>query len=242
MVKLNCLETIIPQELSAFVILSILRFKVKKGLINLKFTPEVVAAIRTLKDAAENDFEKVAITNLETELLHYTTEIWRDIVGYEGLYKISSCGRVKSFHNKSEKILAVHINKFNYSRILLSKNGNSKTYLVHRLVAIAFIPNPDNKPEVNHKNGNKSDNRVENLEWVTCSENTRHAFVTGLAKALRGTNNGATKLTSEQIAKIRASCIIGSKENGIRSLSKKFNVSEHTIYRIVHFETFKDCM
>ena len=206
----------------------------------MKFTPEVVAAFQILKNAAENDFEKDSIAKLETNLKKFTGEVWRDVVGYEGFYQVSSYGRVKSLRGRKEKFLSIDINNACYAKVLLSKNGQSKTLLVHRLVAAAFIPNVDNKPQVNHKNGNKFDNRVENLEWVTCSENTQHAYNMGLAKTLRGVNNGAAKLTSEQISEIRSSCIIGDKDFGLRSLAKKFKVSEHTIYRIVHFETFKD--
>ena len=205
----------------------------------MKFTPEVIAAIQTLKQAAENDFEKGIITKLETSLRDFSDEAWLDVVGYEGLYKVSNYGRVKSFQGRDERLLTIDTNNANYAKVLLSKDGRGKTLLVHRLVATAFIPNSNNKPQVNHKNGNKLDNRVENLEWSTCSENTQHAYDTGLAKSLRGVDNGAAKLTSEQIAEIRSTCIIGDKNFGLRSLAKKFKVSEHTIYRIVHFETFK---
>lgn len=208
----------------------------------MKFTPEVIAALQTLKDAAENDSEKIAVANLENELKHFNGEIWRDVIGYEGFYQVSNYGRIKSFKGKTERLLTVDTKNHAYAKVLLSKNGCGKTLLVHRIVAKTFIPNPENKPEVNHKNGNKYDNRVENLEWMTCSENTKHAFDTGLAKVLRGTNNGNSKLTSEQITEIRTTYIRGDKNFGIRSLAKKFNVSEHTISRIVHLETFKDSM
>ena len=112
-------------------------------------------------------------------------EIWKDIVGYEGLYQVSNLGRVKSLGNtkaRKEKILLGVSISDNYLQIGLNKNGERKRYVIHRLVAEAFIPNPLNKPQVNHINGNKKDNSVENLEWCTQCENIRHS----IKKHLRG--------------------------------------------------------
>ena len=92
-------------------------------------------------------------------------EIWRDIEGYEGLYKISNKGRVKSLYKGSERILKLWDNGRGYLRVYLTKENTSKYIRVHRLVARAFIPNPHNLPEVNHKDENKKNNYVENLEW-----------------------------------------------------------------------------
>ena len=105
-----------------------------------------------------------------------TEEIWRPIEGYEGLYEVSSYGRVKSVDryvkSKSNsyrlikgKVLSGSITKYGYVRCNIKVNGVLKGYFVHRLVAEAFIPNPDNLPQVNHKNEVKSDNCVDNLEW-----------------------------------------------------------------------------
>ena len=104
-------------------------------------------------------------------------EIWKDIEGYQGIYQVSSLGKVKSLnfnHAKKEKILKPFSNKDGYLRVNLCKEGKSKQYLVHRLVAKVFIPNPENKPEVNHKDEDKTNNKVENLEWMTCKENSNH--------------------------------------------------------------------
>ena len=105
-------------------------------------------------------------------------EIWKDIEGFEGLYQVSNLGRVKSLGNgltwKTERILKTVRTKDGYLKLVLSKNNVRKYFRVHRLVAQAFIPNPDNLPEVNHKNEDKTDNRVENLEWCTLDYNIRY--------------------------------------------------------------------
>ena len=94
-------------------------------------------------------------------------EEWRDIEGYEGLYQISSLGRVKSFPRPTTPggILKINKRKDGYCSVMLCKNGKTKRFLVHRLVAKAFIPNPNNLPMINHKNENPSKNIVDNLEW-----------------------------------------------------------------------------
>jgi len=118
---------------------------------------------------------------------NYQEEIWKDVVGYEGLYKVSNLGRVKALERKiikqdgtirdirKEIILKIHISDYGYCRVMLSKNGVQNNYRVHRLVAIAFIENPKNKPQVNHIDHDKTNNKVENLEWVSNLENCCHA-------------------------------------------------------------------
>lgn len=97
-------------------------------------------------------------------------EIWRDIAGYEGIYQVSNMGRVKSSKNKYEKFLKP-VTCGGYQRVRLCKNGNEKMKYVHRLVACAFIENSRNLNEVDHIDRNKANNRVDNLRWVTHSEN-----------------------------------------------------------------------
>lgn len=108
-------------------------------------------------------------------------EIWKDVEGYEGLYQVSNKGRVKSWikcnaHPYVPRILKGRISNKGYYTYHLG----DKTLKVHRLVANAFVPNPENKPQVNHIDGNKKNNHATNLEWVTNTENAAHAFRTGL--------------------------------------------------------------
>ena len=105
-------------------------------------------------------------------------EIWKDIQGYEGIYQVSNLGRVKSIervtkegNHRSEKQMKLQKTKRGYLTVILTKDGNQKLHYVHRLVGIAFIPNPTGKEQINHINEQKEDNRVENLEWSTAKEN-----------------------------------------------------------------------
>ena len=106
-------------------------------------------------------------------------EEWRDIPGYESFYQVSNLGNVRSIRfNKIRNMKSWDSN--GYRAVELYLNNNGYTVGIHRLVALAFIPNPENKPEVNHKDRNRSNNNVENLEWVTQSENIAHAYRSGV--------------------------------------------------------------
>ena len=114
-------------------------------------------------------------------------EVWKDIAGYEGLYQVSNLGRVKSLYTGNMLKMLPH--STGYYAVALYKKRIPKRCIVHRLVAMAFIENPENKPTVNHKNGNKHDNRVNNLEWATHQEQQQHALKTGLKVGVNYKNN-----------------------------------------------------
>lgn len=122
----------------------------------------------------------------------------------------------------------------------LQCNINGVTERVHRIIAECFIPNPFNKPQVNHINGNKKDNRVENLEWATPKENTRHAYDNGLAsgKPKYGKANGRTKLNEEKVKFIRSHYNKYDKQYDMAELAKMFDVGITAIYKIIHNKTW----
>lgn len=125
-------------------------------------------------------------------------EIWKPVRGYEGLYEVSNLGSIKSlpkyhgpFFRKSFKIKTSI--KRGYETATISKNNTPKTLLVHRIVAKAFIPNPENKPQVNHIDSCRTNNHINNLEWCSCVENMRHAWKYGYKKSKMGSENHFSK-------------------------------------------------
>ena len=137
-------------------------------------------------------------------------EVWKDIEGYEGLYQVSNMGRVRSLdrykpqknrygdvtnHFYKGQILTPKIDRYGYKTIKLSiKKHKAPTKTIHRLVASAFIQNPENKYTVNHKDGNKLNNRVNNLEWMTNAENIHHGYETGLIKKTQLNNKKSKRV------------------------------------------------
>lgn len=125
-------------------------------------------------------------------------EIWKDIEGYEGLYQVSNLGRVKRLkgkYRKSERILKQGINKQGYLLVCLCKDNTHKMGRVHRLVAQAFIPNSENKPQVNHIDEDKTNNNVDNIEWMTAKENNNHG-----SRNVRSAISKGTKIKAIDIA------------------------------------------
>lgn len=165
-------------------------------------------------------------------------EIWKE-TKYSG-YFISNYGRLRG---RSGRIIKSYLNKrMGYYMICIhldGRNGKSKCLKIHRLVAEAFISNPNNYNVVNHKDGNKQNNYVENLEWCTMAHNVKHAYKIGLNKALSGSTNPFAKLTGAQIRYIKEKYIPRDKNFGVRALGKMFNVSHCTIIRILKGKRYK---
>ena len=131
-------------------------------------------------------------------------EVWKPIAGYDELYHVSNYGRVKSFQRyRAGKILKPALINNGYLRIHLSIDDKDKCFLVHVLAARAFIPNPEDKPEVNHDDGHKLNCYVDNLYWVTHAENIQHAFATGLQVNPQGEEHYLASITNEQAKHIR---------------------------------------
>lgn len=174
-------------------------------------------------------------------------EIWKPIEGYNGAYEVSNTGKVRSWknnrHGRSDKarVLCLMDDSHGYPQITLSlknpkKRGSKK---VHTLVAKAFIPNPENKPCINHIDGDKENNHVDNLEWCTYSENQQHAYDTGLripTEGAKGSKNGNSKLTREDVLDIRNAYALGCFSQ--RHIAKAYNVSQANIKCIVNNETW----
>lgn len=164
-------------------------------------------------------------------------EVWKDIIGYEGLYQVSNLGRIKSLAKNrnslqnGDMLLKPSINKKGYLIVRLYKNTVSKDFPVHRLVANMFIDNPSNKREVNHINGVKHDNRMENLEWCTGSENVRHAFEIGINTPRKGTLNGMAKLNDAKVLEIKVKYSEGN--TAMRKLALEYGVDYALIQRII---------
>lgn len=156
-------------------------------------------------------------------------EVWKF---FTADYQISDLGNVKSFKRGRERLLTPMVVADGYVQVQLRINGKSKKFLVHRLVAIAFVPNPENKPYVNHINGDKHDNRAENLEWCTQTENIRHAVLSGLIK--QGADSADAILSTEQAEWIRNVYVPRDSEFGQSALARKFGVSKDVIQRVVH--------
>ena len=179
-------------------------------------------------------------------------EIWKDVVGYEGFYKVSSKGKIisvaryKKNHSKlqsvEEKEISQYLNPKNgYVYVYLCKNGEYKNKRLHRVVAEAFLPNEEGYKQINHKDGVRSNNSVDNLEWCDKSYNMKHAIALGLKKDgfKKGSENISAKLSDEDVEWIRSHYKYRDKEFGISKIAKKFNVHRATIGRIINNHSWK---
>jgi hypothetical protein len=150
-------------------------------------------------------------------------EQWKPIIKFEGLYEISSLGRIRSVSRKNslvDRIMKISYDNYGYAKTNLCKDGKMKFVRVHRLVAVAFVPNPTGRPHVNHIDGDKGNPVASNLEWVTRSENHKHAFLNGFQTV------PTTKLTKELVMGIVKST------KGPTELAKIYGVTNRTICQI----------
>tara|TARA_R100000656_G_C3939607_1_gene126470 strand:- start:171 stop:755 length:585 start_codon:yes stop_codon:yes gene_type:complete len=161
---------------------------------------------------------------------------WKPIPGFEGLYEINEKGIVIGLVRG--KVLKTPLDKYGYKKLVLSKDGKKKFTSVHRQVAKAFIPNPENLPEVNHKDGDKLNNYWENLEWTTGRKNMQHAHETGLIdyNKVSGENCYITNLTNSTVKEIRQ-----KMANGVRNkdIEKEYGLGRSTVSKIRMNQSFK---
>ena len=162
-------------------------------------------------------------------------EVWKKIQGFEN-YEISSLGRIKvnlkfrKYRDYQSKILNPSLDKDGYLRTALTKEGKKYMKPIHRLVALNFITNTNKKPCVNHKNGIKTDNRIENLEWCTVKENNIHAIKIGLSGQLPGEKHHMSKLKEKEVLEI-----INNKDNLCQwQLALVYNISQTQVSRIIN--------
>jgi len=161
-------------------------------------------------------------------------EEWKPVVGFEDYFLVSNTGKVVGL--RTNRVLKTHIHKSGreiFSTRIGGRKGKVHCFKVHRLVATAFIDNPDNKRTVNHKDGNPLNNAVSNLEWNTYSENIQHAFDSGLIIPLKGEQRVQSKLSSVIVDDIRSRYIPYCKVNGARALARLYGVAHTTVLSIL---------
>jgi hypothetical protein len=163
------------------------------------------------------------------------SDIWKDVVGYEDLFMVSNSGGVYS--KRTNKKLKQHMRedgRCTIGTIIGGRKGKTVCFKVHRLVAEAFIPNPHNKPTVNHIDGNPRNNHVSNLEWATIKEQIDHAYKLGLCKQVRGTGSATHKLSQEQVDFVRSVYVKGHVKYGLRALSRGVGVHHKTLLKVIN--------
>ena len=148
-------------------------------------------------------------------------------------YTITRCGRIFTYSYGYRKEKKTVLNKVGYYRVgLWNNSGKPTNFSVHRLIATHFIPNPEGKPCVNHKNGVKHDNRVENLEWCTYAENTQHAYETGLAEGLKGEDSCLSKYEETSIRDVCKLLEVG--ELTPTEIAEKVDIPINRVYAIIY--------
>lgn len=156
--------------------------------------------------------------------------IWKPVVGWEGLYEVSSIGEIK----RRDKKLKLEITKKGYLRVFLSNKKVKKRFFVHQLVAKAFVINKNNYSSVNHKNFIKSDNYYLNLEWMSISDNAKDAWAKGKVPYQRGVNAYEATFTQDEVLDIYNS------DDTCVNISKRYNRPYNTIYSIKSGKSYKD--
>jgi hypothetical protein len=166
-------------------------------------------------------------------------EIWEFIKDerFKDFYKVSTLGRVKSIRNKKERLMSQTLGNWGYVSVKFTNKEHKKNLYVHKVLAQTFLLNPKNKPQVNHINGIKTDNRIGNLEWVTFSENSLHSVRTGLSKTQVGENGPRAVLKNEDVIKIREMRANGISQNAI---SKKYKITASNVHMIVSGKSWKN--
>lgn len=233
--KMTCINCGVEKETNLF-------YKNKNSYTGLRMPCKYCIS----KNNKSKTIKKYANDNI---IINLNNEIWVNVKGYEDSYMVSNFGRIKS---KDRNVIRLNgfeiftkgglrknsLKKSGYFDIGLWKEGNVKRFSVHKLVAINFIPNPYNNPVINHKNCDKKDNRVENLEWCTHKENIQHSWINGLSYVLKGEKAVNSILTRQKVLAIRRLFKINPKSNQ-RNIAKKLNVHYVTINNVVNSKTWR---
>ena len=218
---------------------------------------EIIKAVETLVEAVKTDEGRQIISKLNINIIINNfngavennsfeqtnfkiddKEEWRDVEGYEGLYQVSTLGNVRSRHSGEWRPLKKAVGKDDYFTVRLCRNGKTKAFKAHRLVAMAFLPNPNNLPIVEHRDDNKLNCHVDNLFWSTYESNNRHSAK--YRHFCKGVRVNTAKLTENDVKFIRGNYKPRDKKYGAVPLSKKFGTSLNTIISVALGKTYKN--